>query len=217
MRHAMPLPAFLIERHREQQARRTPEDSARLASLANFGQNPSSMIIACCDSRVMVSDLFGAEAGEFFVHRNIANLVPPCTPDSRQHGTSATIEFAVDTLKIGHLIVMAHSHCGGVAGCHAMLTDDEANAPDPSSFVGTWLEILKPDAAPIIARCENRSATLRALEQQTVLTSLNNLMSFSFVSKAVAAGNLQLHGLWTEIGNGKLEIYDPEANAFIVL
>ena len=53
------------------------------------------MIITCCDSRVLISEIFGNEPGDFFIHRNIANLVPPHEPDGRAHGTSAAIEFAV--------------------------------------------------------------------------------------------------------------------------
>ena len=66
----------------------------RNQNLATYGQNPSSMVISCCDSRVHATSIFGADAGEFFIHRNIANLVPSYSPDGENHGTSAAISEA---------------------------------------------------------------------------------------------------------------------------
>ncbi len=211
MQFAKPLPPFLIARHRERRAGRSPEQRARLQELATYGQNPRAMVIACCDSRVMVTDVFGSEAGEFFVHRNIANLVPPCTPDGRQHGTSATIEYAVTVLKVRHLIVMGHSQCGGVAGCFDIETG-QPGAPNSDSFVGHWLEVLAPSVEAL--RGLPRDQALLALEQQTVLVSLRNLMTFPFVSEAVMNGTLQLHGTWKDISEGDIEVYDPGTKAF---
>ena len=211
MKFAKPLPPFLIARHRDRRASRSPEQRARLQDLAAHGQTPRAMVIACCDSRVMVSDVFGSEAGEFFVHRNIANLVPPCTPDGRQHGTSATIEYAVTMLKVRHLIVMGHSQCGGVAGCFDIETG-QPGAPNPDSFVGHWLEVLAPSVPPL--RHLPRDQAMRALEQQTVLVSLANLMTFPFVSEAVMDGRLELHGAWKDIGEGDIEVYDSATGAF---
>lgn len=210
---AKPLPAFLIERHRNRRSNWTSEERSRMLDLAVHGQNPRAMVIACCDSRLMVRDLFGAEAGEFFVHRNIANLIPPCTLDGRQHGTSATIEYAVKVLKIRHLIVMGHSQCGGVAGCLDMQSGHEP-APEPGSFVGDWLQILAPSVPPLIEQGLDRTPALRALEHRGVLVSLANLMTFDFVSEAVHGDKLQLHGLWNDIGDGELEVYNPETDAF---
>ena len=214
MKFAKPLPPFLIARHRERRATRTAEELARLRELSEHGQNPRAMVIACCDSRVMESEVFGSEAGEFFVHRNIANLVPPYTPDGQQHGTSATIEYAVKVLKVRHLIVMGHSRCGGVAGCYDMAAGNAATAPDPESFDGHWLEILLPSAKPLLEQGMDRATALRRLEQEAVLRSLANLLTFPFVAEEVYVGRLQLHGTWKDIGDGDLEVYDAESNAF---
>lgn len=212
-----PLPAFLVARHRERRASLSAEHRARSVELAALGQRPQTMVVACCDSRVMMTDVFGAEAGEFFEHRNIANLVPPCTPDGRQHGTSATIEFAVTVLKVRHLIVMGHSGCGGVESCHALHAGDATRAPRADSFVGRWLDILAPSVKAIAEQGMDRDATLRALEHQTVLVSLRNLMTFPFVARAVAEGTLDLHGVWKDIGDVKLSYYDGSTRAFRAL
>ena len=139
------------------------EDIARHAEPAAQDQNPKAMIITCCDSRVLISEIFGNEPGDFFIHRNIANLVPPDEPDGRSHGTSAAIEYAVIALKVEHLIVMGHHGCGGVRGCHDMLAGPRADLDTPTSFVGTWLEILKPgfEAAGRAAASTTRPASPR--------------------------------------------------------
>ena len=214
MEFARPLPSFLAERHRRWRSAIPHEDRTRLAGLAASGQSPQAMIIACCDSRVMASDVFGAAAGEFFVHRNIASLVPPYQPDGQQHGTSATIEFAVTTLKVRHLIVMGHYGCGGVKGCHDMLSGEAPELLEPASFVGSWLRVLTPGFEAVRARDLPPEARLPALEKQAVLVSLENLMTFPFIASAVRAGDLQIHGAWKDIRDGSLEVYDPEMDAF---
>ena len=215
MEHAEPLPAFLVSRHRARRASLTAEQRARRAELADLGQRPQAMIIACCDSRVMVTDVFGLEAGDFFVHRNIANLVPAFTPDGQQHGTSATIEFAVQTLKVAHILVLGHYGCGGVKECFAQHSHpDPTHPPDRTSFVTRWLDILAPQVPGILARGLDEDAALRALEHETILLSLRNLMTFPFVRAAVEAGTLQLHGTWNDIREAVLEVYDPATDSF---
>ena len=119
MLNAKPLPHYLVSRYNGWRATTFAENRAWYNRLAEDGQRPRAMIISCCDSRVHVTSIFGADTGEFFIHRNIANLVPPYTPDGQQHGTSAAVEYAVKALKVAHLIVMGHTKCGGVAGSGA--------------------------------------------------------------------------------------------------
>jgi carbonic anhydrase len=216
MQYARPLPEALVARYRTWQVRRTPEDLAQFAEAAK-GQSPKAMIITCCDSRVLVSEIFGSEPGDFFIHRNIANLVPPHEPDGRSHGTSAAVEYAVIALKIEHLIVMGHHACGGVRGCHDMLAGLAPELDTPTSFVGTWLRLLKPGYEALAGRGLNYEERIAALEKEAVLVSLGNLMTFPFVREAVEAGRLELHGVWKDIRDGGLEAYDPANGAFAPL
>jgi carbonic anhydrase len=217
MQYARPLPEALLARYRAWQARRTPADLAQLAEAAK-GQNPKAMIITCCDSRVLISEVFGSEEpGDFFIHRNIANLVPPHEPDGRSHGTSAAIEYAVIALRIEHLIVMGHYACGGVRGCHDMLAGLAPELDTPTSFVGTWLRLLKPGYEALAGRGLNYEERIAALEKEAVLVSLGNLMTFPFVREAVEAGRLELHGVWKDIRDGGLEAYDPAEGSFAPL
>ena len=171
------------------------------------------MIISCCDSRVHATSIFGAEQGEFFIHRNIANLVPPYSPDGSQHGTSAAVEYAVTALNVSQLIILGHSNCGGVKGCLDMCRGHAPQLEEKTSFVGRWMDILRP-GYEAIKDYSSEEEIAQDLEKQAVLTSLTNLMTFPFVEKAVQDGSLSLHGLWTDIGEGSLEAFDPASQRF---
>lgn len=212
MDRVKPLPSYLIQRYHGWKATTWDENRAWYRRLAEDGQRPRAMVISCCDSRVHVTSIFGADQGEFFIHRNIANLVPPHAPDGLQHGTSAAVEYAVTTLKVAHLIVVGHSSCGGVKGCHDMCSGHAPELEEKSSFVGRWMDILRPGYERI--RDLPEAERLRALEKQAVLISLENLMTFPFVAQAVDAGEMTIHGLWNDIGEGTLEQYDPLLRRF---
>ena len=213
MEFVKPLPSFLLQRYHGWYATSYSEDKTWYKKLATEGQRPRAMVISCCDSRVQATQIFGADQGEFFIHRNIANLVPPFQPDGQQHGTSAAVEYAVSALKVGHIIVLGHSNCGGVQGCYEMCSGQAPDLEEKTSFVGRWLEILRP-AYNTLNITDNVGDNMQALEKKAVLTSLENLMTFPFVKKAVDQEELSLHGLWTDIGAGGLEAYDPNSNKF---
>lgn len=210
-----PLPEYLVKRYAGWRATTWSENQGWYRRLATEGQRPRAMVISCCDSRVHVTSIFGAEQGEFFIHRNIANLVPPYAPDGDHHGTSAAVEYAVNALHVSHLIVLGHSGCGGVQGCYDMCSGEAPELLESTSFVGRWMEILRPgyDRLPE----GDSTARLQALEKEGVLVSLENLMGFPFVAAAVERGELTLHGLWNDIGEGSLEAYDGEVEAFVAI
>lgn len=211
---AKPLPAYLVERYQDWENTIRSEDTVRYRRLANEGQNPREMIVSCCDSRVHVTSMFEAQAGEFFVHRNIASLVPPCTPNGDRHGTSAAVEYGVTVLNVAHLIVAGHSDCGGVRGCYDMCSGKAPHLEYRSSFVGGWLDILRPGFERLDPNADEISR-LRALEHESVLISLENLMTFPFIRERVELGTLTLHGVWIDINDGKLMAFDPDEKAFV--
>ncbi|WP_137702709.1 carbonic anhydrase [Marimonas lutisalis] len=212
MQNAKPLPSYLIQRYHGWKATTYKDNEAWYRRLADEGQHPRAMIISCCDSRVHVTSIFGADQGEFFIHRNIANLVPPHKPDGLQHGTSAAVEYAVTALKVAHVIVMGHSNCGGVQGCLDMCSGNAPELEEKSSFVGRWMDILRPGYERVKSSPEAERA--RALEKQAVLVSLENLMTFPFVKSEVESGRLSIHGLWNDIGEGTVEQYLPDQKTF---
>ena len=214
MQHARPLPSYLVHRYHGWKATTYAENAAWFRHLSDQGQHPRAMVISCCDSRVHVTSIFGADQGEFFIHRNIANLVPPFDADGGQHGTSAAVEFAVTALKVAHVIVIGHSACGGARGCQRMCSGAAPELEEKTSFVGRWLDILRPGYERV-RNIADEAEQLGALERQAVLVSLENLMSFAFVDERVRAGTLTLHGLWHDIGSGRLDQYSPETGGFV--
>ncbi len=212
MDQARPLPAYLVSRYHGWKATTYSENASWYRRLAEDGQHPRAMVISCCDSRVHVTSIFGADHGEFFIHRNIANLVPPFNPDGEYHGTSAAVEYAVTALKVAHVIVMGHSSCGGVKGCYDMCSGAAPELEEKSSFVGRWMDILRPGYARLPEGEEDMRRS--ALEKEAILISLENLMTFPFVESAVKDGMLSLHGVWNHIGEGALEVYDSTQKSF---
>lgn len=202
MTDVRPLPSYLVHRFHGWRATSFAENRAWYRRLADDGQRPRAMVISCCDSRVHVTSIFGADSGEFFIHRNIANLVPPYSPDGEQHGTSAAVEYAVRGLRVAHLIVMGHSQCGGVAGCHAMCSGTAPELEDATSFVGRWMDILRPGYERVADLPADEQ--IQALERMAVQVSVDNLMTFPFVKDAVETGELSVHGLWHDIRDGAL-------------
>ena len=213
MEHAKPLPKYLVQRYHGWKATEYAENAAWYRRLATEGQRPRAMVVSCCDSRVHVTSIFGADQGEFFIHRNIANLIPPYAPDGDHHGTSAAMEYAVTALNVAHLIVLGHSQCGGVQGCIDMCKGEAPELEKPNSFVGRWMDILRP-GYDLVKDENNPTQQARALEKRSVVISLENLMTFPFVSERVETGALSLHGLWTGIGEGALEEYDVASGQF---
>ncbi len=212
MINAKPLPTYLVQRYHGWKATTYAENEPWYRRLAEGGQNPRAMVISCCDSRVHVTSIFGAEQGEFFIHRNIANLVPPYQPDSDHHGTSAAVEYAVTALKVAHIIVLGHSNCGGAEGCHDMCAGLAPELEKETSFIGRWMDILRPGYERVKDE-PDEDKRKRALEKQAVLVSLENLLGFPFVKEATESGHLSLHGLWTDTGDGSLEHF-TDADGF---
>jgi carbonic anhydrase len=177
--------------------------------LVEQGQAPEAMVISCCDSRVQPASIFESDIGEFFIHRNIANLVPPISLAGDNHGTSAAVEYAVNSLEVSRIIILGHSNCGGVNGCHEMCSGNAPELEQETSFVGRWVDILRP-AYERVDHKKSKEEQLRALEHEGIIMSVENLMTFPFVQDAVRTGKLSLHGLWHDISEGNLLFYNGE-------
>ena len=192
-------------------AGRYVREKDRYRELAAVGQSPTTMIIACCDSRAAPELIFDAAPGELFVLRNVANLVPPYQPDGGQHGTSAGIEFAVKALEIANIVIMGHGRCGGIK---AALAPDQSPLDD-GDFIGKWMSMLGglPEQ---VGQNELMTATERqtALERISIRNSIQNLRTFPYVAALEAEGKLAVHGAWFDISTGELWIMDAETGDF---
>ncbi len=187
------------------------DERARYQTLAEKGQKPEIMVIGCCDSRVAPEVIFDAGPGELFVVRNVANLVPPYENDQNSyHGTSAALEFAVQSLRVKHIVVLGHAHCGGV---HAA-----ANSSDPLSpgdFIGRWMTQIAPVVKRIIPEGADPGKYPLQLELVVVEQSLSHLMTFPLVRARVDGGELLLHGAYFGVATGLLLVLDPATGKFV--
>ncbi len=217
MSPAKPLPSSLASRYHGWKATSFQENKAWYARLAQGGQHPRTMIISCCDSRVHATSIFGADTGDFFIHRNIANLVPPYAPNEDYHGTSAAVEYAITALGVTNLIVMGHSLCGGVQGCHDMCSGKAPALEEATSFVGRWMDILRPTYDKVSKEGGSDKEQVSRMEREGILASIENLMTFPFISERVESEELALHAVILDISDGTLEQYEPAAEKFIAI
>jgi len=141
--------------------------------------------------------------------RNVANLVPPYETHGQFHGTSAALEFAVQGLGVGHIVVLGHARCGGIRSFA------EKQAPLSSGdFIGKWMSIIAPAADTLEDPGEVPSdAYITKLELAGIEQSLANLMTFGSIRRRIAEG-MELHGAYFDIATGRLLIRDPATKAY---
>jgi carbonic anhydrase len=166
------------------------------------------MVICCCDSRVSPEVIFDAHPGELFVVRNVANLVPPYSPTGFTHGVSAALEFAVQGLKVKYIVVMGHTHCGGIrAYC------EHRNRLNPGDFIDNWMSLIAP-AANSLDETGTEHDYLSRLEQASIVATMENLLTFPWIKSRVDEHELELIGAYFDVGSGKLTAYDPATRGF---
>lgn len=205
------FPKSLLKGYGEFKKGRYATEEERYRRLADEGQTPECMVISCCDSRAAPETIFNSHPGEIFVVRNVANLVPPYEPDGNYRSTSAALEFAVQVLKVKHILVLGHGRCGGIQAA----LDPAAEPLSPGDFIGKWMELLGP-AADSVSSCSYMTSAERqtALERISIRHSIENLRTFPCVKILEDKGRLQLHGGWFDISGGELLLLDPETGDF---
>jgi carbonic anhydrase len=139
--------------------------------------------------------------------------VPPIEAEGLYHGISAAIEFAVCELEVAHIIVLGHAHCGGI---QALLEGMTPHHPR-GGFVAAWMSIAHAARARVLAQdnLATPEARARACEQAAIKLSLENLMSFPWVSERVDQGSLQLDGWYYDLDHGDLQRLNPARGRFV--
>jgi carbonic anhydrase len=206
----MNFPKQLIDGYRAFCDGRLQTEQDRFRELAEHGQSPEIMVIGCCDSRCAPEAIFNARPGELFVARNISGLVPPYTPDGATRAVSASLEFAVQALKVKHIVVLGHAQCGGIRAYV-----EEAKPLSPGDFIGHWMKLIEPAAKAVGPRGSmTMDQYVTRLEQMSVVTTLDNLMTFPCVKILVERGKLMLHGAYFGVAAGRLSIRNPVSGIF---
>ena len=196
-----------FRRFRDDAMQTRPEFFEKLARQ----QTPKVMVIGCCDSRVDPAIITSADPGDLFILRNVANLVPPFEPDGARHGTSAALEFAVDGLKVEHIVVMGHAGCGGI---RALLQRDPTQ---PSTdFIDVWMSQIDGVREQVLHDHAHVDAHehQHICELESIKVSLKNLATFPWIAERLEQGTLQLHGWDYDIGRAQLMAYDAASDDF---
>lgn len=202
------FPQRLMDGYEAFRSGRLPSERARFEEMAETGQKPEIMIVACCDSRVSPEVIFDARPGELFVVRNVANLVPPFSPDDKLHGTSAALEFAVQALRVKHIVVMGHGSCGGVhAWVRRARNPSDEDALSPGDFIGKWMTLISPAAEELPAKGQESDFDYaERLAVASIRNSIENLLTFPCVNILHGRGKLQIHGAMFDVRSGQLRI-----------
>lgn len=208
------FPPALVSGYRNFMGGRYVDQRERYRVLAEQGQKPNTLVVACCDSRAAPEMIFDSVPGELFVVRNVANMVPPYEPDGQYHSTSAALEFAVQALRVRDIIVMGHGRCGGIRAA----LDPNAEPLSPGDFIGKWMNLVAPAAEQIQGNSVMTAAERQtALERISIRNSITNLRTFPCVKILEERGKLKIHGAWFDISNGELWLMDPQTKDFVRL
>lgn len=179
-------------------------------------QSPKTLIIGCSDSRVNPAILTHAGLGEIFVVNNVANIVPPYEKGLPHHKSlGAAIQYAVDHIRVEHIIVMGHSGCGGIAALMAQKPMTGAVCAE-HDYVTDWVSILEPAKVAVTktgVRLDAEEA-LRLAELEGTLVSIQNLAGYPWVRREVEKGKLTLHAWYFHIESGELLSYHPDDGRF---
>jgi carbonic anhydrase len=200
----------LIEGHRRFLAEAFPARRDQFHLLADR-QQPETLFVTCADSRIVPDLILQTQPGDLFICRNAGNVIPGVGEPAG--GVSATIQYAVEVLRVRHLIVCGHSDCGVI---RALM--------NPAALAGLnsvkdWLQHVEP-AWQYLDEVERNAGELTrhtALTHANVLVQLDNLRSHGYLQRAVGEGRLQVHGWYYDILSGRIERYDEAAGKFVPL
>ena len=200
----------LIEGHKKFLADVFPRRRDEFHLLAE-SQAPEWLFITCSDSRVLPDLILGTGPGDLFITRNAGNVVPVTASDV--DGCTATIEYAVEVLKVKHAILCGHSDCG------AMKAALDRRGLEKLPKASRWLhnveaafshrQPLNPNDGP--------HAELASLIRGNVVAQLLNLKAQPSVSRAMMEGRLAVHGWYYEILSGRIERFDEDSRRFVPL
>lgn len=176
--------------------------------LLSEGQSPEWLFITCADSRVVPDLILGTEPGDLFITRNAGNVVP--TDANDVDGCTATIEYAVEVLKVPYAILCGHSDCG------AMKAELDHSVLDKLPKANRWLRHVEAAFShrQPLNPADGAGAELAALIRGNVVAQLLNLRAQPSVARAVAAGRLQVFGWYYDILTGRIEQYEEQERRF---
>jgi carbonic anhydrase len=192
----------LIDGHRRFREKFESEHEV-FGRLAEEGQHPKVLWIGCSDSRVVPELITGADPGELFDVRNIANIVPP--GPTIACATGAAIEYAVIHLRVSHIVVCGHTDCGGIRA----LETPPATETEP--HFATWLELVRPARERVVARGVAAGEVHIETVRTNILMQCDNLQSYPCVVEREKSGSLTIHAWLYDVFTGLITEFNPES------
>ena len=188
----MEIPKFLIERYKFWK-KNTFEDYKNIYNQASITQQkPIAMIITCCDSRILENTIFGGDVGDYFIHRNIANIVPSKNDKQQNIQTLSAIEYALKVLKIPNLIILGHSNCGGIHYSYKTLIDKKNI--NNFEYINKWVSCLN-NSYNNIPNDLSENDRITFFEQESIKQSIRNLYEYEFIHILIKENKLNVIGL----------------------
>jgi carbonic anhydrase len=200
----------LIEGYEHFKTEVFPRRRAEFHLLAE-GQQPQWLFITCSDSRVVPDLILGTRPGDLFIARNVGNVVPITSQDV--DGVAATIEYAVEVMKVKQAILCGHSDCGALKA--ALDHTGMEKMPKASRWLH-HVEAAFSHRQPVNP-ADGPQAELAALIRGNVVAQLLNLKAQPSVLRALMEGRLTVHGWYYDILRGQIEQYDEELQRFLPL
>jgi carbonic anhydrase len=201
----------LIEGNNKFKKELIPKLEEGLKESVIHGQKPKVMLIGCSDSRVTPDIMLNTKPGDIFILRNVGNFIPPFKNDEDFHGSAAAIEYGVSVLKVEHVIVCGHSHCGACKSLYEDIPDDIGLV-----HVKSWLKLgAKAKERTLKNKKFNTEEEMyRDTERNSIRHQLDNLETYPDVKKLMNEGKLQIHGWHYDIETGNIDKYNKETDTF---
>ncbi|MDP8203270.1 MAG: carbonic anhydrase [Candidatus Tenebribacter mawsonii] len=168
--------------------------------LVEKGQHPKVLWVGCSDSRVVPEFTVNADAGDLFVIRNIANIIPPAEAD--ENCTSSVLEYAVLHLNIEHIIICGHTGCGGI---NALI-----DGTPKDSKIHDWLKHACP-TQEITKKPDSDSLELVTIKEN-ILFQAKNILTFEYIEKKVNQNEINIHKWLYDMHSGKISFFDEIDN-----
>lgn len=178
---------------------------AHFQKLAREGQHPHTLFITCSDARVVAHLITQSIPGELFMVRNVGNIVPPAN-QTAHHSSAAAIEYAVEVLEVGDVVVCGHTQCGAMSALVNQLP-----AAERLPHLQAWLEQADEVRRLIPTRCTD---PVRAATEANIRWGINNLQTYPCVAQRVADGRLRLHGWLFVIATMEILTWDRTTHKF---
>ncbi len=166
--------------------------------LVENGQHPKVLWVGCSDSRVVPEFIVNANAGDLFVIRNIANIIPPKNAD--EICTSSVLEYAVLHLNVEHIVICGHTGCGGI---NALID----GTPEDSK-IHDWLE--HSHSAKETAKGSGTDSLELETIKENILLQAKNLLTFDYIEKRYRKDEIKIHKWLYDMHSGKISFFDEE-------